>query len=272
MISTRSTKQLTPHVMARIENDLLWPEIKKMAKGICSRWLLVGGKVYRTLIELKYGVNVNAAAADWDILCFDMTKQSIQFPLWIKTRGQGAIKTFTNKRPHGLKTRKNTIYRSGSFTDDDDEIDEIDAQPKKLPMKIVNSARYEYRGGLVNGPLICSDNLPQVDFIDVNDAAQKSNATTWDYFEAVPLDIQAIALDWGRGEIFGDQAMAAIKHQEIRLKNSNKLLPNLDTSLYLRDKATSLGFQINTDAKHRCYCYPESDALLFINGCKCGGK
>lgn len=276
----KTVKQLTPQIMARIEKDPFWEEVKKMASGICARWYLVGGRVYRTAIEEMYGVKVGANESDWDFLCFDTTSQPIQFAGWTKTRGPGSTGKGTKftTRPHGIPP---AAFKAGRRYVSSGMIGPISGMPPApnplgLPqvspkMRITKSARFEYHGR-IDGPIFSADNAPKVDFIDIEDASQKSNASVEDYFAAVPIDIQAIALDWRKGVIWGDMALSAIKWKEIRLKNSTKLLPNLDTNLYMRDKAESLGFRINTDTPHRCYCYPESPSLLFINGCKCGGK
>jgi hypothetical protein len=241
----RNVKTATVDVLKRLEENLAFRDIRRMADGFCSRWLLVGGRVYRTLAEELHGEKCGANESDFDFLCFDTTSQPIQFDGWQKTRGPGSVfKPEENNSSYGFSVKRQ-------------------AQRHKALDGRKRSSRFE--GGRYKS---------KVDFVAIEDI--KEQGTMEDYFSVVPMDIQAIGLDFRTKKIHGDLGIAAVCRKTLKMKNPAALEnEGRDPDCYIEGKKESMmpmKFTIDYSiGKHRCYCYPDDIKLLFALGCKCGG-
>lgn len=252
----RTVKSATNDVLRRLEESLAFKDIRSMVDGFCSKWYLVGGKAYRTLAEELHSEKCNANEADWDFICFDTTKQAIQFDLWTKTRGPGS--TFNPddsqvvKSSYGFTTVRKALNARKKMG-----VQSLPVEQRKL------SSRFE--GGKYG---------QKVDFIAIEDIKPEGGKLE-DYFEAVPIDIQAIALDFKKRTFIGDMGVASVCRKTMRLKNRIALEDvGNDPDSYIESKKQSffpMKFTVVEDVRHRCYCFPDDIKALFIHGCKCGG-
>jgi hypothetical protein len=109
----------------------------------------------------------------------------------------------------------------------------------------------------------------KLDIISIKDIP--GGNTVRDYFDFVPLDIQAIAAQPEYKRCFGE-GISAIVTKKIRLKNVDGLIHSYQVPRqYAAGKAASMGFQFVDTARrnHRpCSCNSRD---LFWLGCQCGG-
>ena len=251
----RTVRNATVDVLKRLEENLAFKDIRSMVQGFCSKWYLVGGRAYRTLAEELHSEKCSANDADWDFICFDTTHQLIKFDGLQKTRGPGS--TFNPddqaiKSTYGFTTVRRAINHRRKL-----------GGPKSLPVEErKRSSRFE--GGEYGH---------KVDFIAIEDI--KEGGKLEDYFAAVPIDIQAIALDFKQRMFIGDMGIAAVCRKTLRLKNRIALEDaGNDPDTYIEAKKQSLlpmRFLLAQEARHRCFCFPDDIKALFIHGCKCGG-
>jgi len=242
----RTVKSATPDVLKRLEENLAFKEVKRMADGFCSKWYLVGGRAYRTLAEELHSEKCSASDCDWDFICFDTSLQDIQYDGWKKTRGPGSVNSIDSDE-YSFRPIKYGKLTKG--------VRSLSVEERK------RSSRFE--GGKYG---------QKVDFIAIEDIISE-NGTLQDYFNAVPLDIQAIALDFKARLFIGDMGISSVCRKTIRLKERTAL-KSVDPDTYIESKRVSLlpmRFTINESVRHRCYCFPDDIKALFTHGCKCGG-
>lgn len=251
----RTVKSATADVLKRLEESLAFKEVRRMADGFCSKWYLVGGRAYRTLAEELHSEKCSASDCDWDFICFDTTRQAIQFDGWKKTRGPGSVATKLDDddqglKPYGFVPIRKALKKTGGA------IRSLPVEQRK------RSSRFESPLG------------HKVDFIAIEDIKEEGG-TLQDYFNAVPLDIQAIALDFKARLCIGDMGISSVCRKTIRLKGREALESvGNDPDTYVASKIQSLlpmRFTLTQEARHRCYCFPDDIKSLFIHGCKCGG-
>lgn len=208
------------------------------ANALSTDYYFVGGKVFRTAAEILYNVDCGAKDADWDILSLD-TAFDVLFilPGWNKTRGPG-VASFVSVSSYSVSGK-------GNFAN---------------PIK--RSFRFE-RPASIRIPKTKSACIDLVAIEDVNENDKTISA----YFKAVPLDIQAIALD-PAGDFVSSPGLVALENKKVEWNN-----PSNHSQSYMDEKLKTLkGFTaaVTKGAKprHKCTC---DNRLLFTKGCQCGG-
>jgi len=238
-------------IMRRIKASPLWAEIITIVdRQTSGKFYLVGGKLYRTALEVIYGINAASTEADWDFLALKVERQ------------------------HGLFTANWSFSNFPGQTERP-----LGAYPKEYTTWSARLEKHEVRKSVDAGLRRCRKLilLCKLDIIDVRDTqATRSNPqyTICGYFNAVPISIQAIAYDFETDEIIGDRGLWSIINKKIFL-NPTFDLPNAryrspsGWKCYFKEKETSTGCKLLA-GKHSCYCYAENHTLLWL-GCKCGG-
>lgn len=167
-----------------------------------SEIYLVGGKIYRNLIELLHFINVNAESKDWDFLCLGIP-----------------IKPANTSLPVGWREIK--FYR-GNFT-----------------------IRLKHESGITVDIISIYDaatimNISFNTVANLLDTKQYYNAVEI-YFQSVPLDSQATALDLSTEHLFGDVGLQSVFNLSIKLKRPESLLMwDIDPDNYLAHKLYSM--------------------------------
>lgn len=242
-----------PSVINKIRKDRDFSTLIRMVNGMSTRHMIVGGKVYRGLIEEMYGVNASYDKADWDFLCWDCTTSPIEFDGWTRMRGPGISHSQINQISAASPYSPYSYSRRG-----------------KIPTIIPDnrrSCRYIRQ----------SDSL-MVDFISMEDievqmGLSPSSGTYKDYWKVVPLDIQSISLDLKDDWIYGP-GIKCIEDRTVKIQNETALANAGHNPIdYVSDKIMSFGqvkFNLLVEAikGHKCHC-PSRD--LFTYGCRCGG-
>lgn len=115
-------------------------------------------------------------------------------------------------------------------------------------------------------PIVKIDN--KIDMIGIRDIP--GDGTLNSYFKVVPLDVQRIALDIEKRQLFGPVAINAIKRRNVKINSTKGCLPRLDIKRYIVDKATSLGYTYEGQvvSKKPCDCYGNDTKSLWDYGCK----
>jgi len=195
---------------------------------------LVGGKVYRTLIEMMTGRDVNAQAADWDFLCMGKIKVKAPKRGWAMT---GSL--------YGYGKRSRNIRR-------------VQPISRSLQGKIAS----------------------KIDLVSMADVMAKvgfpNSQYVSDYLRAVPLDIQAIGLDFEsqQPQIHGSKAIEAIRCGRIAVNNPDGKILAVPMHQYINDKAISIGFTaagLTSIVKVPCNCFPGDSKTLWQKGCQAPG-
>jgi len=238
-------------ILRRIKADPYWLEVVTLVqRNVSGKFYLVGGKLYRTALEVCYGIDAGSVKADWDFLALKVEPQYVSL-----TNG----------------------WRFARFPIRDEE----EAYPEEMT---VRSARLEKRQtrNVVAGIVVPSlfgrlKVLTKLDIIDVRDTQnyRKPLNDISGYFDAVPISIQAIAYDFHKDEIIGDRGIWSIMNRTIfvnptfDIRRENYRSPSQWRD-YFNKKEQTTGCKLKS-GKHTCYCYPENHAMLSW-GCKCGGK
>lgn len=121
----------------------------------------------------------------------------------------------------------------------------------------------------------CPKNIDYISLIDIGARVGNLEPTILDYFNQVPLDIQAVALTLGPLNIIGP-GVEAIKRREIRVNTWEPWsgATKNDVILYGRKKAAKhKGFKfIETENKGANVCTCDMLTVLMRYGCQCGGR
>lgn len=186
---------------------------------------LVGGKVYRTLIEMMTGRDVGAKFADWDFLCM------------------GDIKDVAPK-PKGWRVSRCSYYSNRSV-----------------------AIAYHAPTGAAQ----------KIDLISMKDIMKKcsmdqSSTRIVDYLNAVPIDIQAIAIGPNLNlQMYGNRCIEAIRRNRLSVNNSDGSILPISTADYISQKAATIGFyttQTAGIAKIPCNCFLNDAKALWAFGCQ----
>lgn len=223
-------------IIQRIRSHVDFDDVYAMARRQSyAPMYLVGGRVYRTVIEVITGNNVGANEADWDFLVMGAIKQR----LISNPEGEWEVEIFQYCKENSLRLRR------------------------------LRSIERQSRWGVFP-----SMEVTKMDLIAIADCAEGVKfPSLHNYFQIVPLDVQCAALDLERNELHVAKVLQVIDRGSIAVNNPKGALPNLRINQYIRDKARSLNMGVDRQiakGSHTCICpmYP----TLMRFGCQCGGR
>ena len=232
-------------LMSRICNYDDFSEVITIARASAYGPLfLVGGKLYRTIVEMTHGYDCGAALADWDFLVLGSVKPptlgNINNPYTHKNWVVKSLPSYQHGSWANFKANSVTLLKNGLVAS---------LMSRRVPIRTT---------------------ADKIDIIAIDDIAKGGGLS--DYFKVVPLDIQQLALDIENTTpaLLGAEALNAIDKRAIRINNAQGALPNLDISSYLADKAKSLNFTYEGQVVNQtaCNCYPNDIKALFRWGCQ----
>jgi len=226
-------------IMSKIMKHPDFHEVATLVKRNTSgKIYLVGGKIYRTAIELIHGYECGSKDADWDFLC------------------------------EGEVVRQDRAYTGAGWSVKD--LDYYGYKEHSLCLQ-----QMSVPSGLTGLAAMTQIRFKKIDIIGIKDirkAIPKPVGTIHDYLDIVPLDVQSIALatDNGMPTLYGLKGMKSIEARTIKVNNAIGALPNLDLERYIKEKAQSLRFEAPTlkVAKIPCSCFPNDIRLLWRLGCQ----
>jgi hypothetical protein len=207
------SKNLSKKVLATLNKDPNFQDVYQLVLNRSkTKPYLVGGKLYRTLVELIYGYPARSVSCDFDFAAEDVRKTKFKKKKFMKADGTVGIEKIPVPYEEGGAVKMHT--QSGCSID-----------------------------------LIC---LP--DLADVK--AGKLPASMEGYFAAVPLSIQAIAMDLERCEIFGKVGLDSINEKYIWVNNKGTLIQYCNytgehPNEYIREKAESIRFGCDSKIPRR---------------------
>jgi hypothetical protein len=243
-------------VMQKLFSDPDFHTVAQLVKRNTSgKVWMVGGKVYRTIIEVVHGYYCGAREADWDFLCMGEVVDRRRAYLdkdWVVDRPTGAYKPNSMCLTHYVNTGNGFLTQA-------------------------------YSGGLSGSPnpspvYIARAKVPdkKIDIIGIKDIPQFNEVSgpsrLKDYFSAVPLDIQMIALsaDSRRPTLRGG-ALDSVVTKTVGVNNPDGTLRPFDVHQYARQKANSIKFRYYGDGgitKTQCDCYDGDIIALWRMGCR----
>lgn len=237
---------LSDRVIERIKSyEDFESSMQTIRKNSYGPIFLVGGKVYRTIIEELTGRDVGAAIVDWDALCFGDVKPTHIPEGWRRNFHNSASKL----NSLGLEKGVSRVRRTTS----------VNKRVRFNP----------YYGG-ASGPYQSINKgagAHKIDIIGIKDVPGGRDLQS--YFNIVPLDVQRVALSLENGTLHGVNGLKAIKSGHIRINSTEGSLPGLEITSYIKRKAESIGFTYEGQAQQGipCDCFEDSRAMLF-SGCK----
>jgi len=223
-------------IIRRIREHVDFDDVYTMARRQSyAPMYLVGGRVYRTVIEVLTENKVGASDVDWDFLVM------------------GKIKKFLVHNPA-----------------DEWEVEDFQyCKENSIRLRRTRSIERQSRLGIFP-----SMEVTKMDLIAIKDCARDIKfPSLHNYFQIVPVDIQCAALDLEKNELHVAKVLQCIERGSIAVNNPKVALPNLRINQYIRDKATSLRMGVDKQVakgSHVCICpmYP----TLMRFGCQCGGR
>lgn len=208
--------------------------IEYAEKNCYGSTYLVGGKVYRTVIEMMTGKDVGARTADWDFLCM------------------GEIKIVRNP-PRGW--RRNVFSCSGS-------------RPGYARRSIAVVSPRPVKNAASKIDLVSmADVMRRVGFAQSTDINDYLRAVPLD-IQAIAIGPMP------RAVMRGTRAIDAIRKQKLSVNNTNGKILAIPMQEYISKKAESLGFVYSgakTVAKIPCNCFPNDTRMLWEKGCQAPG-
>ena len=211
------SKQLGRRVLATLNKD---PNFKDVYQMVINRSktkpYLVGGKLYRTLVEIIYDYPARSHSCDFDFAAEDIRK---------------------NKKRKKIRER-GTIDANNDFF----------APPVISAISAITARPSPYSGDSVK---MRTESGCSIDLICIADLVTKNKikypATIEGYFSSVPLSIQAIAMDLDRCEIFGKVGIDSINEKFVWINNKDTLAnycnyKGYTIPSYIRDKTDSIRF------------------------------
>jgi len=240
----KSTDPKLPSViMRRIMAHKDFHEVAtQVSRNASGKIYLVGGKVYRTAIEVIHGYYCGANEADWDWLCVGEVVKPDR--LFLTDGWNNSMNKYYNYKDNSLCLKK-------TF-----------ATPWHTHMASRPTETYQAK----------------IDIIGIKDVVKgcpdyPREGKLQDYLDVVPLTVQSIALSTDSGQhypaLYGVKAIKAIERKIIEVNNSVGCLPNLDLPRYIKEKADSLNFTYtNGTTKIPCNCYAKDNIALWNYGCQ----
>ena len=212
----KANKQLSRKVLDALNKD---PNFAEAYQMVCNRAktkpYLVGGKLYRTMIEIIYDYPARSHSCDFDFAAETVRKRKKE-ELYT-----GKLKTITDLMGNVI------------------EVPVKRARPRKSSYLKGDSVKLRTR----HGCKIDLMNIPDLHGIKTG----KLSPTIEGYLEAVPLSVQSIAMDIDKCEIFGRVGLDSINEKFIWINNKEVLteyvaLKGWTIDRYVRSKADSIKF------------------------------
>jgi len=231
----RLSKNLSRRVLATLNKD---PNFKDAYQMVCNRSktkpYLVGGKLYRTLIELIYDYPARSHSCDFDFAAVEINKKK--------------------KKKKNKRRLTSYISHDGpqyiSVADATDNLSLSGVQYKKKEESPYNGESITMR----------TDSGAKIDLISIPDLRAvrdgKHPATIEGYLDSVPLSIQAIAMDLDRCEIFGKTGIDSINEKYVWVNNEDVLnkyvrYKRWKPDQYVKEKADSIKFGCHVNEPKR---------------------
>lgn len=114
-------ENLVPKLIEKIQSDPEFPTVWEIATHNCQGPIrLVGGRVYRTLIELIHNVKFDSSECDWDFLTTKLTKDPVippNFSIRVSNGygGTESVNRFTATETKRHKKRKFIPHAYGQY-------------------------------------------------------------------------------------------------------------------------------------------------------------
>lgn len=244
--------RLPIYVMQRIMQHPDFSEVANLVRRNASgRIYLVGGKVYRTIIELVHGYDCGAKDVDWDFLCMG---------------------TVAKRHRAYLHTDWSVDRQDGSYKANSMCLSYWDSNKQTAASGLLRSTFHS-----LSGPIVYSQPVrkpdKKIDIIGIKDIPTK-HGTIQDYFDSVPLDIQTVGLSTEDAypTLYG-QALKSIETKTISINNESGTLRPFDVNAYASAKALSLKFNYDYKGSYRspkvpCNCFENDIKALFRMGCQ----
>lgn len=242
---------LSKAAMKRIKQHPDFNEVMNLVtRNTSGEVFLVGGKVYRTIVELVHGYDCGAEEADWDFLCL------------------------------GDVVKKHRVYVFGDWSPDISPYEDYKANSlclKHYTRSLNVNGIVRGMGGIGGPGRRPISHAKKIDIIGIKDVPKFNShegvllGRLDDYFKAVPLTVQAIALSKGSYPCLYGKALPSIEAKTIHINNEHGTLRPFDIHYYASQKASSLKFKYHGYSrayKVPCDCYEGDITLLWRNGCQ----
>lgn len=252
-----------------VKRTPLWQDAIDIArKNTYGKVYLVGGWVYRSITDRLYNMDGKPVEGDID---YDFLLTAKAHKQWLPLDKANTIFAISKFRmpPPAPWYWQGGLRPGGSSYSYPNATRAHYGQPltklRNTPDKRIHSAT-----------AVHNDTLTKVDLISLKDITRLSDTklgSIGDYFNAVPLDVQAVAYDLEADMLLGP-GIKAIQSKVVSWNNQKNLNPYHYAPDYIASKAKALGFafkrdkQINTILPHKCTCTHK----FLWEGCKCGGK
>jgi len=223
-------------VMAHADFHVVADIVRRNTSG---KIYLVGGKVYRTAIELIHGYKCNSEGVDWDFLCIGEVVE-----------------------PRRAYVRDDWVPNEGEYDG---------SKANSMCLKHYSTSNSNYTPQSIFSPTI----VKKIDIIGIKDvmlATANPTGQLEDYLNIVPLTVQSIALSADSASypsLYGRVGMKSIETRTVAVNNEIGALGRLNVPKYLRQKAENLQFYYaGSNIKRPCNCFPNDTQLLWRLGCQ----
>ena len=236
---------LTDRIVDRLKSYEDYEEVITTArKNSYGPLYLVGGKIYRTIIEELTGREVGAKTADWDVLVMGDIKPNHIPKGWRRNSYNQAAK------PNSLGLEKATRRASAG-----------------VRFSAYHGGAMAYHQSRIGNPVSRAKKAHKIDLIAIKDVPGEGLEG---YFNVVPLDIQRIALSLCDNTLKGVEGLRAIKSGNIRINSREGCMPGLHIESYIVGKATSIGFTYEGQVVPTtpCNCFDGNPRGMLFSGCK----
>jgi hypothetical protein len=239
-------------LLASLNQDPAFADIVDRVTKICGGPIyLVGGQIYRRLANIIHGIDT-PVERDWDFLCLGMPRYGEEIftedeeEEWEEDYSRGFFSSRFRYYYYPYRRRRRWWYRPYSWYDDDYDYydyyyDRRNPTPEQLQKRVEN--KVDVISIYDSNQILGGKDSTVTELIQNKEYEKLVNI----YFDSVPLDIQAIALDLTNERLMGVQGLSAVFNKEIWLKRPENLEKwNIDPQSYLKGKLKSLpGFKEN---------------------------
>lgn len=197
-------------LLEQLYKDPYFEIIADHAARLCGGPIyLVGGQIFRRLANLMHGSSLRVDK-DWDFLCLGVPSSDYYFhkaaPVWAEDWDEMSIRGYFTTR-FSYKPYKEILSKLDIISIFDSQ-DILGGSLKEVE-EILDQERYD-------------------DALEI-------------YFDSVPLNIQALALDITNERLLGEQGLQAVWDQTLHLKRPEHLTKwDIDPKSYLKTKLKSL--------------------------------
>ena len=223
-------KSICREVLKRLGSNRSFEDSMAFAKEkSLTKPYFVGGKLYRTLVEILFEHPARSGTADYDWATEKAVPKSKRIPSSNEVKFIG---NFENLRAGGFKPVK--------------KLKEVS---KGCYCKVCHSARRVSATQKYSGDSYVRRSKfgAKFDLIDINSLKDVEGISIEGYLAAVPLSIQSIAMDVEKLQIFGTRGIESIIERYVGINNLESLLgyaanKRINPNKYIENKAKSLRF------------------------------